>query len=250
MAAIKTCLQATPKTAFRSCLRYLLALSLLSMPLPAAADLRSATEAYKRGDHEYALVEFTRLAQRGNPKAQRLLADMYEGGAGVPRDYAEAFKWYLLAAGKGDVLAQFMVAQMYYAGKGGPKDPEAACKWYRLAAEKGHTYAQYNLGVLYELGNGVSRSMRDAFTWYLKAAQGGVNEAQHKVGRFYSTGEGGDRDLVKAYYWLDRAASGGNRQAAADRDSLAEGMKPGELSRAKALAEKDGRKARETGTRP
>lgn len=248
--AMRPCLPAIPKTAFPPGLGFLLLLSIVLMPVSTMADLRTAIEAYKRGDHEYALYEFTRLAQRGNPKAQRMLADMYEGGAGVPRDYAEAFKWYLLAAHKGDVLAQFMVAQMYYAGKGGPKDPEAAFKWYRLAAEKGHTYAQYNLGVLYELGNGVSKSPRDAFTWYLKAAQRGVNEAQHKVGYLYSTGEGIGRDPAKAYYWLDRAASGGNRKAAADRDTLAEGMRPDDLSRAKALPEKEGGKPHETGRQP
>lgn len=222
----------------------ILILGILLTPAPATADLKSAAAACRRGDYESALPELTRLAQKGNATAQRMLADMYEGGAGLPRDYAAAFTWYLLAARKGDVRAQFMVAQMYYEGKGGPRDPQAAFQWYRTAAEKGHIYAQHNLGALYEAGCGVTMNKVEAFTWYLKAARNGLPESQHKVGRLYFTGEGVDRDLVKAYYWLTLSADGGNGEALTDRNSLADGMHPDELLRIRTLAEKMGRKTR------
>ncbi len=207
------------------------------------ADLKSANAAYKRGDYIFAFFEFRKLADRGNPKAQCMLANMYESGLGVVRDYTEAFKWYLSAAMKGDPIAQFMVAQMYYEGKGGPKDHREAAKWYRKAAEKGHIHAQNNMGVLYEYGRGVGESKPEALKWYLRAAEHGVAEAQYKAGVFYAGGIGVSQDLVRGYAWLDAAARNGNSEADRLRDSVAGKMNEAELSRAKELAGKVERKA-------
>ena len=62
---------------------------------------------------------------------------MYDNGQGVPQDYAEAVKWYRLAAEQGDVAAQYNLGIMYDNGDGVPQDYKEAVKWYRLAAEQG-----------------------------------------------------------------------------------------------------------------
>ncbi len=62
---------------------------------------------------------------------------MYDNGEGVPQDYAEAVKWYRLAAEQGDASAQYNLGIMYINGKGVPQDYAEAVKWYRLAAEQG-----------------------------------------------------------------------------------------------------------------
>ena len=41
-------------------------------------------------------------AQKGDAKAQFNLGYIYDIGQGVPRDYAEAVKWYRLAADQGN----------------------------------------------------------------------------------------------------------------------------------------------------
>jgi uncharacterized protein len=38
---------------------------------------------------------------------------------------------------------------MYHAGWGVPKDCAEALKWYRLAAEQGHSGAQNKIGLMY-----------------------------------------------------------------------------------------------------
>ena len=78
--------------------------------------------------------------------AQYNLGIMYYNGQGVPQDYAEAVKWYRLAADQGDAYAQYNLGVMYDNGEGVPQDYKEAVKWYRLAAEQGHAKAQYNLG--------------------------------------------------------------------------------------------------------
>ena len=58
-------------------------------------------------------------------------------------------------AAQGDAEAQFNIGVMYAEGRGVPRDDAEAVRWYRLAAEQGHAYAQFNLGVMYAYGEGV-----------------------------------------------------------------------------------------------
>ena len=58
-------------------------------------------------------------------------------------------------AEQGYAPAQYNLGIMYDNGYGVPQDYAEAMKWYRLAAEQGHTDAQYNLGLMYDNGRGV-----------------------------------------------------------------------------------------------
>ena len=51
---------------------------------------------------------------------------------------------------------------MYRTGNGVPKDSAEAAKWYRKAAVRGHAEAQYNLGVMYAEGEGVPKDDTEA----------------------------------------------------------------------------------------
>jgi TPR repeat protein len=88
----------------------------------------------------------------------------------VPQDYAEALKWYGLAAARGDALAQYNLGVMYDKGKGAPQDYAEALKWYGLAAAQGHAEAQFNLGVRYAKGQGVPQDYVQAYKWLNLAA--------------------------------------------------------------------------------
>ncbi len=72
-------------------------------------------------------------AERGDVKAQFELGFMYEFGTGAAqgkRDYAEALKWYHLAAEQGSTDAKHGIAEMYFEGKGVAKDYAEAARWY------------------------------------------------------------------------------------------------------------------------
>jgi uncharacterized protein len=49
---------------------------------------------------------------------------------------------------------------MYATGEGVPKDDAEAVKWFRKAAEQGHAKAQFNLGAMYDNGQRCSRGRR------------------------------------------------------------------------------------------
>ena len=66
-----------------------------------AQDFGAGLEAYNAGNYEAALEEWRPLAEQGDAGAQYNLGFMYSNGEGVPQDYAEAAKWYRMAADPG-----------------------------------------------------------------------------------------------------------------------------------------------------
>ncbi|MFB3134408.1 MAG: tetratricopeptide repeat protein [Rhodospirillales bacterium] len=179
----------------------------------ARADLDAGISAYKRGDYATALAEFTQAAEQGSVVAQINLAAMYYKGQGVPRDDAEAAKWYRKAADQGDAVAQNNIGLMYDDGRGVPQDYGEAVKWYRLAAEHGQTGAQFNLGVMYRNGLGVGQDPAEAALWFQRAAEAGLAEAQYTMGRMRHLGVVLVRDDRRALAWYRRAAAQGHSKA-------------------------------------
>src|SRR5215813_2310568 len=69
---------------------------------------------------------------------------MYESGEGVPQDYSEAAKWYLMAAEQGNPGSQNNLGSLYETGDGVTQDRAIALEWYRRAAEGGDANARVN----------------------------------------------------------------------------------------------------------
>jgi hypothetical protein len=70
-------------------------------------------------------------ADSGDARAQQSLGFSYDHGLDVPKDDAEAVRWYRLAAEQGFAMAQVNLGMMYSAGKGVPKDDIKAVRWLR-----------------------------------------------------------------------------------------------------------------------
>ena len=132
---------------------------------------------------------------------------------------------------------------MYDNGKGVPQDYAEAVKWYRLAAEQSYAAAQNNLGVMYYDGEGVPQDYAEAVKWYRRAAGQGYAAAQYNLGLKYHNGEGVPQDYVRAHMWLNLAASRypatvkeDREEAARDRDRVARLLSPEALARAQRMA--------------
>jgi len=91
--------------------------------------------------------------------------DAYKKG-----DYKAAYRIFKPHAERGDVDAQFSLGEMSKKGQGVPRDDAEALKWYRRAADHGHADAQNNLGIIYTLGKGVPVDYVQAHMWYSIAA--------------------------------------------------------------------------------
>ena len=166
-------------------------------------------------------LDVTRLrAEHGDATAPVQLGDVYDTGAGVTRDVAEAIKWYRKAAEQGNAEGQYSLGGKYDSGDGVPQDYSQALKWYRKAAEQGHSTAEYNVGVLYYRALGVHQDFLEAARWFSKAAEQGNSDAQLMLGAFYYAGAGVPKDETEALAWFMLSAAAGNNEASKQRDVL------------------------------
>ena len=77
--------------------------------------------------------------------------------------------------------------------------------------------------------------------YYKKAIRSAEEEdamALAKIGSIYEKGMGVFTDYVKAYMWYFIAEHKGNRQAALDRERIANKMTPAQIDKAQAMAHK------------
>ena len=151
-------------------------------------------------------------------------------------DFETAFKEWKPLADAGFSQAQFNIGLMYFQGRGVPQDYKEAAKWYRLAAEQGRADAQVNLGMRYVEGQGVPQDYKEAIKWFTLAAKQGVAKAQSNLGVRYAKGQGVLADFVIAHMWSNIAAANGSEPAVKNREIIAEGMTPEDISKAQAMA--------------
>lgn len=75
---------------------------------------------------------------------------MYDKGRGVPQDYAEAAKWFRLAAKQGNAQAQNNLGAMYDKGHGVLQDNITAHMWFNIAGANSSEYGVTNCNGLAE----------------------------------------------------------------------------------------------------
>jgi TPR repeat protein len=152
------------------------------------------------------VTELRQRAESGDTEAQSSLGQAYDFGQGVQQSYAEAFKWYQMAADHGDTKAQNNLGSFYQYGLGVATNYSQAASLYKQAAAQGLLMAESNLGYMYDNGLGVPVDKVTANLWYRRAADQGYPEAMLNLGINYTrSGEGVERDLSQAYMWIDCA---------------------------------------------
>ena len=114
---------------------------------------------------------------RGQPTPTAPTPDKQATTAVSAPDFAATKK----DAESGNAKAQYNLGVKYANGQGVPRDDAEAAKWYRLAADQGYGYAQGNLGVMYHDGRGVPQDYGEAFAWFsVAAAFGDANAAKNR----------------------------------------------------------------------
>jgi len=144
------------------------------------------------------------------------IGDMYATGNDVPKDAAEAEKWYqrgvdMASAGvaAGWLTADVYLANAYLQSKGVTRDYSEAMYWMKDAAERGNRKAQVNLGSMYRDGQGTPQNYSEAMYWYRKAADQGSAVAELMIGRLYFDGKGVTRNFTEAATRFRKAAGEG-----------------------------------------
>ena len=158
-------------------------------------------------------AELKRAALGGDAAAQFTLAARYAAGDGVAQDWAEAFKWFSLAAAAGMPTAQHNLAVMYERSRGTDQNLDEAAKWYAKAAEQGYPPSQYNLAVAYARGWGLPVDTLKAVEWFERAAER-IPQANIALAEIFEGGLGVPRDLARARSYYQLAETAGDQRAA------------------------------------
>lgn len=167
------------------------------------------------------LASVVQAAEQGDAKAQMRMGIIYDNGLeGRLQDYAQAARWYRMAALQGLPEAQNNLAVLYKDGQGLPQDYAQAAHWFTLAARQGNVLAQSNLGWLYQSGNGVAQDFDSARHWYLLAACQGHAAAQNNLATMYRDGQGLKPNADSARYWFEQAARQGMKLARRNLDRM------------------------------
>lgn len=106
------------------------------------ASLTAAFALYEAGRFNQALEQLRPHAERGDPRAQLVLATLYRTGTGTEADEYEAAMWYKRAAQQGVAEAQFHIGLMYLKGVGVTENSVEALEWISRAAGQGYGDAQ------------------------------------------------------------------------------------------------------------
>ncbi|MBE6272780.1 MAG: hypothetical protein E7097_02670 [Bacteroides sp.] len=164
-------------------------------------------------DYKEAFRYFILSAEQGNARAQRVVGHCYHFGQGVESNDSIALDWFFKAAEHGDIMAQNNIGACYHNGIGIPQNYSEAIKWYKKAALKGHSLAQRNLGCLYYDNKYGNQDFKEAVKWFSKAAEQGHADAQYKLGICYESGRGVVLDGSIAKEWYMKAAKLGHKEA-------------------------------------
>lgn len=136
---------------------------------------------YPEADREVERI-YRFAAERGNPRGQVLLGNMYEmGEGGLLKDEREALRLIRLAVAQGDAGAMAYLADIHGEGKCGlPKDRGESIRLLTLAAQKGHANSQSTLGQWRLNGlNGMRIDVAEGVRWLKLAARQGETVSQH-----------------------------------------------------------------------
>lgn len=173
-------------------------------------------------------------AAEGDAEAQVHLGLAYRDGDGVPRDEAEAVRWFRLSADQGHPRGQDNLGFMLLRGWGIDQDEEAAVGWFRKSAEQGNHWGLNNLANCYDHGEGVERDEAAAARLRKAAVEAGSRYACLQLAARTMPGVSEREDWAESREWLERGhALGDDRCASTLAYLLWEGI-GGEEDRGKA----------------
>ncbi|MDQ7248669.1 tetratricopeptide repeat protein [Dongia sedimenti] len=133
-------------------------------------------------------------AARGETASAFALAGNYRTGLILERDAAKAASLTRRAAEQGLPVAQKVLGDLYAEGAGVPRDFATACRWWGRAALQGESSeAARNFGKCHLTGTGVPPSETEALTWWLIAKKNARRDQDGLPGWVFQSEADADR---------------------------------------------------------
>lgn len=142
------------------------------------ADYELGFKAYREDDLVVAVSSLERAAAAGHPPAQALLGYILDKA----EDNEAAARYYRMAADQGDAKGAYWLAALYANGEGVPKDYSEAFRWFLVAAEAGYGPAIEVVANAYLNGElGQTRDRAKGQQWLQRGADSGYEPARTKL---------------------------------------------------------------------
>ena len=160
-----------------------------SLPVPASTH-SNVIEVEKAIEKREDLVKeatslLKRLADRGHPASQYLLADCYANGLGTVKnrqDFDRAFPLFVLAAKHGHPDAAYRAGTCCENGWGCRRESAKALTFFRKAGAALHPGAMYRLGIAELNGElSLSKRPREGVKWLKRSAEHATAEFPHAL---------------------------------------------------------------------
>ena len=138
---------------------------------------------------------FTMAVENGesNPELLYFLGDSYSD-SGPHRDLDKAIKYLQMLDLQNNANAANLLGYCY----GEKKEYAEAVKYFKIAADLNHVAANYNLGLYYKEGLGVEQDYTLSRKYYQVAADAGRTGAMLAIASFYKDGKGVAKDYNQA----------------------------------------------------
>lgn len=160
-------------------------------------------------DYKQAWELAQKAVKQENPDGHYLVASMYKDGVYVPQNWSRWLQYIRSAANLGSSDAQADLGFSYLYGlqeAGISQDAASAIPWLRKASDQNNDRAAFNLGFCYECGVGVPKDEEKALHYYYIAANAGNAQGQYEVAMAYLLGKNGFQvDVNEAKKYLDAA---------------------------------------------
>jgi TPR repeat protein len=145
-------------------------------------------------------VKYYRMASdQGSPHGMMFFADMLEHGKGVRKDVGEAIRLYRLAIAKGHSKAFGCLGYRYVSGNGVPKDVAKGRELIQQQINLGDPVGLLHFARIAENGLSGVVDLAEAFRYYAMAAAQGVVLGVLKMARMIMLGQGTQQNPVEAF---------------------------------------------------
>lgn len=179
-----------------------------------------------RKDLKKAFDLMSAAAEMGHADAMGGVGYFHSNGLVVPKNPAEAERWFRLGAEKGSAKSRLNLGKiLLQRSEGSAGDADAlradGLRWIRMAADQGLPEAAYSFGLIRYFGDhGQEQDYRLAAAYLKNAADAGNADARNILGAIYENGQGVPVDEVEAKRWYRLAAYQGHAKAQANLGRL------------------------------
>lgn len=162
------------------------------------SDLQRAEAAIDAKKYRQARQILEPLAKNRNPKAARMLGELYDFGHGGPQNLYTSRKLYEISAAGGDADGMSHLASLIGQGLGGYDDEKIAEQLSIKAAWLGSVEANYVQGMVHLWGYRTKQDYAKAFKYFNDGAKKQHGPSELLLAHMYAHGLGIEKDEVKS----------------------------------------------------